>query len=79
MRGLKKCFFTVTYNRGEVGRFSSLHDAMSFAQTQSRLSGWAEVRHKTGIIGQYDNGAPTPEFAQHHQDHLGHEHLKIAS
>lgn len=80
MRGMKKCFFTVSYGAGsatrrprvmEVARFSSYPHAMQFAWDRSGDDGWAEVRHSTGLVGQYLNGSPTPEFAQHHRDVFG--------
>jgi hypothetical protein len=54
----KKCAFVVTYTT-EVARFSNRLDAMTFAQ----MAGNSEVRDVTGLIGQFDSGRPTAEFA----------------
>lgn len=64
-----KTLYVVRYG-GEIAKFSSNSDAMRFAQSKSiapAFSDWLiEVQHKTGIVGQYRNGATTPEFELHH-------------
>ena len=61
--------FTVRYGR-DTAKFSSNRDAMHFAQAKSLAPGFVdwliEVQHKTGLVGQYRNGATTPEFELHH-------------
>lgn len=61
--------FTVRYGR-DVAKFSSNRDAMLFAETKSRepmFQGWLiEVGHKSGLVGQYQNGRTTEEFQAHH-------------
>ena len=65
----KKTFYTVRYGR-ELAKFSSNRDAMHFAQAKSLAAEYAdwliEVGHKSGLVGQYRNGATTPEFELHH-------------
>jgi hypothetical protein len=52
---------------GFSARFSSYPHAMAYAEFLSRLTGYAEVMHKTGIVGQYEKGEPTEEFRDHHE------------
>lgn len=66
----KKSFFTVPYH-GEVARFSSFKDAMLFAQAMSASKDVIEVRHAAGVVGRYQAGEPTPEFAAHHFELFG--------
>lgn len=66
-----KTYFTVRYGTRygtETAKFSSNRDAMYFAEAQSAKLrvGYAEVRHKTGLVGQYSEGKTTPEFQLHH-------------
>lgn len=59
--------YAVVYGRAhKAARFSDFADAMWFAEQMSARHGWAEVAHKTGLVGQYKNGTTTPEFAHHH-------------
>lgn len=62
--------FTVRYGR-EIAKFSSNRDAMHFAEAKSAdpmFRNWLiEVQHKTGLVGQYRNGATTREFIGHHE------------
>lgn len=62
--------FTVRYGR-EIAKFSSNRDAMHFAEAKSReipfRNHLIEVGHKTGLVGQYQNGRTTKEFEQHHE------------
>lgn len=57
--------------RGEIARFSSYRHALLFAEM---LSGrdcpgqLVEVSAPDGLVGQYRDGRPTPEFKQHHID-----------
>lgn len=65
-----KTYFTVRYGR-ETAKFSNNRDAMQFAEAKSTdpaFRDWLiEVQHKTGLVGQYRNGATTPEFSMHHE------------
>lgn len=63
----KNSLFTVAY-LGEIAKFSSYKDAMLFAQAVSASNELIEVRHQTGLVGQYQGGNPTPEFAEHHSE-----------
>ncbi len=62
--------FTVKYGK-HVAKFSSSRDAMHFAQAKSaepRFLNWLiEVGHKTGLVGQYQNGMTTEEFRENHE------------
>lgn len=64
-----RTFYTVRYGR-EIAKFSSNRDAMRFAEAKSAeptFRNWLiEVGHKTGLVGQYRNGATMPEFELHH-------------
>ena len=61
-----RTYYTVRLGR-EVAKFSNYKHAMNFACYYSAMgSGVLEVGHKTGIVGQYRNGATTPEFQAHH-------------
>lgn len=62
----QKTHFVVRYGNDKRARFSDYFDAMWFAEQVSMKAGWAEVGHKTGLVGQYNNGVTTPEFAAHH-------------
>ena len=57
-------------NRSRVAKFTSNRDAMRFAEAKSaepQFRDWLiEVGHKTGLVGQYQNGKTTPEFDLHH-------------
>jgi hypothetical protein len=51
----------------EIGRFTSYFHAMDFACANSyggRLTQVEGVKER-GLVGQYRNGKPTPEFALH--------------
>ena len=61
----KRTHFMVNV-RGEVAKFSGYKQAMLFADYMSRKGDLVEVRDKSGIVGQYQNGVSTPEFRQHH-------------
>lgn len=65
----KRTYFTVRYGN-HIAKFSSNRDAMYFAEMKSRSSEFfgylIEVGHKTGIVGQYQNGSTTSEFQLHH-------------
>lgn len=61
-----KTFFSVRY-QGHIAKFSSNRDAMYFAEAKSVSTGdLIEVRHKSGIVGQYSGGKTLPEFELHH-------------
>lgn len=60
-----RTFFTIRYG-GHTAKFSCNRDAMRFAESMSAGGELIEVRHKTGIVGQYQNGKSTPEFQMHH-------------
>lgn len=62
----KNTYYAVRYGNDKLARFSDFCDAMWFAEMQSARGGWAEVQHPSGLVGQYRNGRPTPEFAPHH-------------
>lgn len=53
-----------------IARFSEQWHARMFAEELSkRMPGmWVEMSAPDGLIGQYHNGQPTPEFKQHHID-----------
>ena len=61
-----RTYFTVRYGNGHIAKFSCNRDAMHFAEAQSRGGELVEVQHKTGLVGQYQNGRTTPEFELHH-------------
>lgn len=63
-----RTFFTVRYGN-EIAKFSNGRDAMYYAEAKSvaRHYDLIEVRHKTGIVGQYRGGFTTLEFAEHHR------------
>jgi hypothetical protein len=52
------CKYTVRYGY-EIAKFSDRSDAFTFA----RNAGYSEITDKTGLIGQFVEGKPTPEFA----------------
>lgn len=58
--------YLVEYQHDRAARFSNIDDAMTFARAQRS----AEVFAPDGIVGQYRDGLPTPEFATHHAHHL---------
>ena len=63
----KRTFFTVRY-QAQIAKFSSNRDAMEFAEHISRrISDLVQVEHKTALVGQYQHGCTTLEFAQHHE------------
>lgn len=64
----KKCFFTVPYHGGEIAKFSSLKDALLFAQAVSASKETVEVRNPAGIVGEYQDGRPTFRYIQQHKD-----------
>lgn len=59
--------FTVHYfafKRDQVARFSNEREAREFGKFISRREmSLVEMSDKTGLIGQWDCGAVTPEFA----------------
>lgn len=61
-----KTKFTVHYfanKRDQVARFSDEKDAREFgAYVSRRGNSLVEMSDKTGLIGQWDCGAVTPEF-----------------
>lgn len=60
---MKRCKFVVTYGNYHVARFSHEGHARDFGKQISAFGSWAEMRDKTGLIGQWSNGVVTPEFA----------------
>jgi hypothetical protein len=64
---MKRAKFTVTVDR-EIAKFSSLRQAMLYAEMISRdpWVGLVEVSDKDSLRGQYSGGQPTPEFKNHH-------------
>jgi len=64
---LKRTKYTVSIG-GEAAKFSVLRHALLFSMMISeRMPGWLiEVAAKDGLVGQYQDGKPTPEFEQHH-------------
>ncbi len=55
----------VVYYQAKIARFSDYVDAHAFARQQSHFGGLVEIVGKDGMVGQYDHGKPTPEFAIH--------------
>jgi hypothetical protein len=53
---------TVSYG-ANLAKFSDHDAAHAFAREQSRTGGMTEVSNKTGLVGQYEGGKATPEFA----------------
>jgi hypothetical protein len=66
--------YTVHHIEGETARFSNLRHALLFAvMISDRMPAHLiEVSAKDGLVGQYQNGRPTPEFKQHHIDGVFH-------
>lgn len=64
-----KTYYSVGYGM-HVAKFSSFPEALRFAQDVSERrhlkSHLIEVRSARGLVGQYRNGIPTPEFAHAH-------------
>lgn len=59
----KKTQYIVILMNDDVAKFSDPDDAHGFAWFYSnRYNLFIEVHAPDGIIGQYDNGSPTPEF-----------------
>ncbi len=50
-----------------VAAFASYVDAMRYAQERSRRDGLVEVADRTGLVGQYNRGNSTQEFADRHR------------
>lgn len=67
----KNCLFSVAY-LGEVAKFSSYRDAMTFAQAVSAADEVVKVEHRqTGVVGQYRAGKPLPGYLEHHAELFG--------
>jgi hypothetical protein len=68
----KRTKFLVNLPNGHVARFSEEWHARLFSEAISDRMPWLliELLAPDGLIGQYRDGAPTPEFEQHHIDGL---------
>ncbi len=64
----KRTKYVVHCSDGHVARFSEQWHGRIFAEELSkRCPGHLiEMSAEDGLIGQYVNGKPTPEFKQHH-------------
>lgn len=59
----------VSYGASQVARFTSYDDAMAFGREKSRSGHLVEVSNRTGLIGQFERGKSTPEFAHNDRDY----------
>lgn len=58
---MTRCKYTVTYGP-HIARFSNEQDARIFGRHMSGTGTLIEMRDKTGLIGQWQNGKATEEF-----------------
>ncbi len=70
----KTPFHVHAYPGDLLGKFPNETDAVRVAQMWSKAwGGWAEVHNDNkggGIIAQFEQGVPTPEFSANHTDVL---------
>jgi len=65
---MKRTRYVVHCPEGHIARFSLAWHAYKFAESVSSLmpSHLIELSDPSGLVGQYLDGHPTPEFKQHH-------------
>jgi hypothetical protein len=56
---MKRLRYLIRYGDDRAARFSSFDDAIEFAR---HCSGSTEVSDFTGLVAQFADGKPTPEF-----------------
>jgi hypothetical protein len=61
---MKRTRYIVHLPGDEIARFSNVHDALAYGRMISREQGaMIEVGAPDGLIGQFNDGDATPEFA----------------
>jgi hypothetical protein len=59
----KRAKYVVHLDSGHIARFSYHTDALDYGRLRSHVDGITEVSAPDGLIGQFENGRATPEFA----------------